>query len=68
MLLVHQVVTRSIMKRNTVKMSMGGPTGGGGVTKDNVIALIWGAKMSGVNTDDSCGLRYLEMSTNTEVT
>jgi hypothetical protein len=56
------------MKRNTVKMSMGGPTGGGGVTKDNVIALIWGAKMSGVNTDDGCGLRYLEMSTNTEVT
>jgi len=49
-------------------LTMSGPSGGGGITKDNVLTLIWGARMSGANTDDGCGLRYLEMSTNTEVT
>ena len=66
MLLVIQELIQFIMKRNTVKMSMGGPTGGGGITKDNVLTLIWGAKMSGANTDDGCGLRYMDSNVSTE--
>jgi hypothetical protein len=45
---------------------MSGPSGGGGVTKDNVLTLIWGAKMSGANTDDGCGLRYMDTNVSTE--
>ena len=66
MLLVHQVVTRSIMKRNTVKMSMGGPTGGGGLSADDVLKLLY--NRSGGSTDDGIGGVYDMAFLNTEVT
>jgi hypothetical protein len=66
MLLVHQEVTRSIMKRNTVKMSMGGPTGGGGLSADQVIQLLW--NRSGGPTDNGISGLYDMAFLNTEVT
>ena len=67
MLLVHQEVTRSIMKRNTVKMSMGGPTGGGGLSADDVLQLLY--NRSGGPTDNGIGAARYDMAfLSTEVT
>jgi len=58
MLLVHQEVTQFIMKRNTVKMSMGGPTGGSGMTKDQVLQLLF--NVSGGSTDNGIGINLIQ--------
>jgi hypothetical protein len=54
------------MKRNTVKMSMGGPTGGGGLSADDVLKLLY--NRSGGSTDDGIGGVYDMAFLNTEVT
>ena len=53
------------MKRNTVKMSMGGPTGGGGLSADQVIQLLY--NRSGGPTDNGIGIVYDMAFLNTEV-
>lgn len=66
MLLVHQEVTQFIMKRNTVKMSMGGIGGGGGLSADQVIQLLY--NRSGGSTDNGIGAaRYDLAFLNSEV-
>lgn len=55
------------MKRNTVKMSMGGPTGGGGLSADDVLQLLY--NRSGGPTDNGIGAARYDMAfLSTEVT
>ena len=66
MLLAIQELIQFIMKRNTVKMSMGGPTGGGGLSADDILVLLWGNSKSGASTDPGAGLRYMDTNVSTE--
>jgi len=43
-------------------------SGGGGVTKDDVLKMIYGSSYSGASTDDGVGVRYSQSQTSTEKT
>jgi len=43
-------------------------SGGGGITKDDVLKMIYGSSYSGANTDDGVGVRYSMSQTSTENT
>lgn len=49
---------------------MSGPsiTGGGGISKDDVLVLIYGSLYSGASTDPGAGVRYSQGQTSTEHT
>ena len=43
-------------------------SGGGGVTKDDVLKMIYGSSYSGASTADGVGVRYSQSQTSTEKT
>ena len=43
-------------------------SGGGSLTKDDVLKLIYGSLYSGANTDDGVGVRYSQSQTSSEHT
>ena len=45
---------------------MSGPSGGGGLTADQVLILLWGNAKSGASTDGGAGLRYMDSNVSTE--
>jgi hypothetical protein len=45
---------------------MSGPSGGGGLTADQVLILLWGNSKSGASTDPGAGLRYMDSNVSTE--
>ena len=45
---------------------MSGPSGGGGISKDDVLVLLWGNSKSGASTDPGAGLRYMDSNVSTE--
>jgi len=48
-------------------MTMTGPSGGGGISKDDVLVLLFGSAFSGTSTASGSGIRYLDAQHNTEV-
>ena len=48
-------------------MTMSGPSGGSGITKDQVLQLLFGGAYSGASTDNGSGIRYIDAQHNTEV-
>lgn len=40
-------------------MSMGAPSGGGGVSLDEVLVMLFGSAYSGLSVDNGVGIRYL---------
>jgi len=49
---------------------MSGPSvsGGGGISKDDVLVMIYGSAYTGANSDAGCGIRYSQSQTSTENT
>jgi len=47
---------------------MSGPTGGGGISKDDVLQLLFGGAYSGASTANGSGIRYIDAQHTTEVT
>ena len=49
---------------------MSGPSvsGGGGISKDDVLVMIYGSSYSGASTDAGVGVRYSHSQTSTETT
>jgi len=47
-------------------LTMSGPSGGGGLTADQVLILLWGNSKSGASTDPGAGLRYMDSNVSTE--
>ena len=47
---------------------MSGPSGGGGLSADQVLILLWGNSKSGASTDGGAGLRYMDTNVSTETT
>lgn len=47
---------------------MSGPsiTGGGGISLDDVLVLIWGDSKTGASTAGGSGLRYMDSNVSTE--
>ena len=41
-------------------------TGGGGMSKNDVLMLLWGSKLDGASTDNGAGLRYMDSNVSTE--
>jgi hypothetical protein len=41
-------------------------TGGGGLSANDVLMLLWGAKLDGASTDNGAGLRYMDSNVSTE--
>ena len=49
-------------------MTMSGPSGGGGISKDDVLQLLFGGAYSGASTENGSGIRYIDAQHTTEVT
>ena len=49
-------------------MTMTGPSGGGGISKDDVLQLLFGGAYSGASTANGSGIRYIDAQHTTEVT
>ena len=47
-------------------MTMSGPSGGSGLSADDVLVLLWGNSKSGASTDPGSGLRYMDTNVSTE--
>jgi len=40
-------------------MTLSGPTGGGGISLDDVLVMLFGSEYTGAETDPGDGIRYL---------
>ena len=49
-------------------MTMSGPSGGGGISKDDVLQLLFGGAYAGASTANGSGIRYIDAQHTTEVT
>ena len=47
-------------------MTLTGPSGGGGLSADDVLVLLWGNSKSGASTEPGAGLRYMDTNVSTE--
>lgn len=45
---------------------MSGPSGGGGISNDDVLKLLFGSAYSGADTDNGSGIRYIDAQHTTE--
>jgi len=47
-------------------LTMSGPSGGGGISKDDVLVLLFGSAFSGTSTASGAGIRYMDAQHTTE--